>query len=108
MKETQDHTLRMIRPGASCRDIIAAHDDFMRARGLPEEQRLCCHGQGYALVERPLVRADETMTLSANINLAVHPGYESGSLFAVICDYYLIEAAGPSRCLHRTPKQVFE
>ncbi|MGP0093205.1 MAG: M24 family metallopeptidase [Xanthobacteraceae bacterium] len=108
MKEAQAHTLSLIKPAAACRDIAAAHDDFMRACGLPPERRLYCHGQGYDLVERPLVRADETMTLEENMNLAVHPGYETDSLFAVICDNYLVGATGPSDCLHKTAKQVFE
>jgi Xaa-Pro aminopeptidase len=108
VKEAQAHTLKMIKPGASCREIADAHDDFMQARGLPKELRLYCHGQGYDLVERPLVRADETMTLAENMNLAVHPGYETASLFAVICDNYLVTATGVSECLHKTPKQVFE
>jgi Xaa-Pro aminopeptidase len=60
------------------------------------------------MVERPLIRRDETMTLEAGMCLAVHPGYETPSLFAVICDNYLMEASGPSECLHRTPKKVFE
>jgi Xaa-Pro aminopeptidase len=108
VKEAQDHTLKMIKPGASCRDIAQAHDDFMQARGLPKELRLYCHGQGYDLVERPLVRADETMALAENMNLAVHPGYETETLFAVICDNYLVQAGGASECLHKTPKQIFE
>src|SRR5439155_16175833 len=101
VKEAQSQTLRLIKPGASCRDIAEAHDTFMRARGLPPELRLYCHGQGYDLVERPLVRTDETMPLAENMNLAVHPGYETGTLFAVICDNYLVEAGGPSECLHK-------
>jgi Xaa-Pro aminopeptidase len=108
MKEAQDHTLSLIKPGALCRDIAAGHDEFMRRKGLPPELRLYCHGQGYDLVERPLVRADETMTLAENMNLAVHPGYETDSVWAVICDNYLVEANGPSECLHRTEKKVFE
>jgi Xaa-Pro aminopeptidase len=108
VKEAQAHTLKMIRPGASCRDIAHAHDEFMQARGFSKELRLYCHGQGYDLVERPLVRADETMALAENMNLAIHPGYETDTLFAVICDNYLVEANGASECLHRTPKQVFE
>ena len=108
VKEAQAHTLKLIRPGAAPRDIAAAHDAFMRARGLPEELRLYCHGQGYDLVERPLVRADETMRLEENMNLAVHPGYETNSIFAVICDNYLVGADGPGECLHKTPKQIFE
>jgi Xaa-Pro aminopeptidase len=108
MKAAQHHTLSLIKPGTSCCDIAAAHDEYMRSRNLPPELRLYCHGQGYDLVERPLVRSDETMTLAAGMNLAVHPGYETDALFAVICDNYLVEANGPSECLHLTEKKVFE
>jgi Xaa-Pro aminopeptidase len=108
MKAAQDHTLSLIKPGASCRDIAAAHDDYMRAHAYPPELRLYCHGQGYDLVERPLIRADETMTLAVGMNLAVHPGYETDAIFAVICDNYLVESTGPSECLHKTEKKIFE
>jgi Xaa-Pro aminopeptidase len=108
MKEAQAHTLRLLKPGASCAEIAASHDEYMRARGLPAELRLYCHGQGYDLVERPLVRADETMAIEEHMNFAVHPGYETPSIFAVICDNYFIEAGGPGRCLHQTAKQIFE
>jgi Xaa-Pro aminopeptidase len=108
MKEAQVHTLRLLKPGASCAEVAARHDDYMRARGLPAELRLYAHGQGYDLVERPLIRADETMRVEEHMNLAVHPGYETPSIFAVICDNYFIEAGGPGACLHKTPKQVFE
>ena len=108
MKAAQDHTLSLIRPGASCRDIAAAHDDYMRSHNFPPELRLYCHGQGYDLVERPLVRSDETMKLAAGMNLAVHPGYETEAMFAVICDNYLVEADGPGEYLHGTEKKIFE
>jgi len=108
MKEAQAHTLRLLKPGASCADIAQSHDDYMRSRNLPPELRLYCHGQGYDLVERPLIRCDETMTVEQHMNLAVHPGYETPSIFAVICDNYLIESGSPGDCLHKTPKQVFE
>ena len=29
-------------------------------------------------------------------------------MFAVICDNYLVEANGPSECLHKTEKKIFE
>jgi Xaa-Pro aminopeptidase len=108
MKAAQDFTLSLIKPGASCAAIAAAHDDYMKSHGFPPELRLYCHGQGYDLVERPLVRCDETMTLAEGMNLAVHPGYDSESMFAVICDNYLVEANGPSACLHKTEKKIFE
>ena len=108
MKEAQTHTLSLIKPGVDCAEIAAAHDQFMRSRGLPIEARLYAHGQGYDMVERPLIREDETMRLEAGMNLAVHPGYESVSQWAVICDNYLVETAGVSDCLHRTEKKIFE
>jgi Xaa-Pro aminopeptidase len=80
----------------------------MEKRGLPPELRLYAHGQGYNMVERPLIRSDETMAIEAGMNLAVHPGFETPSIFAVICDNYLVEDDGPSACLHATPKRIFE
>jgi Xaa-Pro aminopeptidase len=108
MREAQAETLRLMKPGASCADIAARHDDYMRRHGFPAELRLYAHGQGYDLVERPLIRADETMHIETDMNFAVHPTYETASIFAVICDNYLIGRDGPGECLHKTPKQIFE
>ncbi len=108
VREAQDHTLGLIKPGAACRDIHAAHNDYMTARGLPPELRLYAHSQGYDMVERPLIRSDETMALDVGMCLAVHPSYQTASIFAVICDNYMVEAGGPGECLHKTPKQIFE
>ena len=77
MKEAQAYTLQLLKPGASCAEIADCHDAHMRSRGLPPELRLYAHGQGYDLVERPLIRADESMTIEKDMNVAVHPGYET-------------------------------
>jgi Xaa-Pro aminopeptidase len=108
VKAAQAHTLSLIRPGADPVAIARAHDEWMQARGLPPERRLYAHGQGCEMVERPLIRDDETMPLAAGMLLAVHPGYEDGRVFAVICDNYLVTETGVSECLHRTEKKVFE
>jgi Xaa-Pro aminopeptidase len=80
----------------------------MKARGLPPETRLYAHGQGYDMVERPLIRRDDDMKIAEGMNLAVHPGYETPEFFAVICDNYIIGPDGPGACLHRTEKKLFE
>ncbi|MFW2543743.1 M24 family metallopeptidase [Primorskyibacter sp. 2E107] len=108
VKAAQDHTLRQIRPGAAPADIAHRHDVWMQARGLPPETRLYAHGQGCEMVERPLIRHDETMPLAEDMLLAVHPGYDEGNVFAVICDNYLVTKTGVSACLHRTEKKIFE
>ncbi|WP_370209001.1 M24 family metallopeptidase [Pararhodobacter marinus] len=108
MKEAQDHTLSLMKPGARPAEIAGAHDDWMQAHGLPPETRLYAHGQGCEMVERPLIRRDETMPLAEGMCLAVHPGFDDGRVFAVICDNYLIGAQGASDCLHATEKKIFE
>jgi Xaa-Pro aminopeptidase len=80
----------------------------MENNDLPPETRLYAHGQGYDMVERPLIRQDDDMVLQQGMCLAVHPGYETPALFAVICDNYMIEENGPGECLHRTEKRIFE
>ena len=97
-----------LKPGTACKDVWDAFNDFMRKNGRPVEARLYCHGQGYDMVERPMLRADETMTIEANMNFAVHPGYETPSMWTTICDNYMVEDNGVGECLHKTEKKVFE
>jgi len=106
--EAQRHALSLLRPGAQCAQVAAQLDDYLRAQGLGEERRLSAHGMGYDMVERPLVRADETLPLEEHMSMVCHPGLATQRLFVHNTDNYLIEADGPSGCLHRTPKQLFE
>lgn len=108
VKAAQDHTLSLMKPGAKPAEIAASHDQWMQDRGLPPETRLYAHGQGCEMVERPLIRRDETMPLAEGMLLAVHPGYDDGRVFAVICDNYMVERNGVGACLHKTEKKIFE
>jgi Xaa-Pro aminopeptidase len=108
VKEAQQQTLRKFKPGASCREISLAHNEFMKQKGVPPESRVYSHSQGYDLIERPLIRSDETMNLEKGMNMSVHPAYATNSMFAHICDNYLVEEDGVSECLHQTPKKIFE
>ena len=108
VKEAQAHTLRKFKPGASCREISLAHDEFMKQKGVPPESRVYSHSQGYDLIERPLIRSDETMSLEKGMNMSVHPAYATSSMFMHICDNYIVGENGASECLHKTPKQIFE
>jgi Xaa-Pro aminopeptidase len=108
VKAAQDHSLSIMKPGMPVRDVFASHNAYMTRNGMPAETRLYAHGQGYDMVERPLIRQDDDMTLQQGMCLAVHPGYETQALFAVICDNYMIEANGPGDCLHKTEKRLFE
>ena len=106
--EARKFNLGLLKPGTPCADIFAAYNDFMRRNGRPEERRLHCHGQGYDLVERPLIRSDEPMTIAQDMNIVVHPTYMRGHVLSWVCDNYLVEASGPSERLHRFPEAITE
>ena len=101
-------TLGMLKPGASPRDLWDAYNAFMRENGRPEEKRLHCHSQGYDMVERPLVRHDETMPIGANMVLSCHPTYATERTYSWICDNYLVGESGVTERLHRSPERIFE
>ena len=106
--EARRHTLDRLKPGTSSAEIWAAHNDFMRANGRPEEARLYCHGQGYDMVERPLVRFDEPMAIAEHMNIVCHPGFVQDNQMSWVCDNYLITADGPSDRLHKYPEEIIE
>jgi len=106
--EARKFTLNLLKPGASCKEIWNSYNGFLRKHGKPEEERLYCHGQGYDLVERPLVRRDEPMIIRKNMNITCHPTYVTEHLFNTICDNYLIGDNGVAEHLHQYPEKIVE
>src|SRR5262245_46249307 len=106
--DAQKHTVKNLKIGARPAEIYASHNDYMKSRGAPPEMRLFGHSQGYDLVERPLLRSDETMPLAANMNMAVHPGFFKPTNFAFICDNFLIKEDGTVEHLHKSGQKIWE
>jgi Xaa-Pro aminopeptidase len=106
--DAQKHTVKNLKIGAKPAEIYASHNEYMKSCGAPPELRLYGHSQGYDLVERPLLRDDETMPLAANMNMAVHPGFFKPSNFAFICDNFLIKPDGSVEHLHKTEQKIWE
>ncbi len=106
--EAQKFVLDLLRPGASCKELFESYNAFMRRNGRPEEKRLHCHGQGYDMVERPLIRFDETMPIQQNMNIVVHPTYVTARTFSWVCDNFLIGENGVAEKLHKFPQKIFE
>ena len=104
----QRYALSLLKPGAACADIFAQHNAWLRQQGLSEERRISIHGMGYDMVERPLIRNDETMAIEEHMAIVVHPGILNERMFVHNTELYLIEREGPGECLHRTPRQIFE
>lgn len=106
--EAQKFTLNLLKPGASCKEIWDAYNRFMSENGRPEEKRVHCHGQGYDMVERPLVRFDEPMPIQKNIVVALHPTYVTARTYSWVCDDFLIGENGVVERLHKFPQKIFE
>lgn len=108
MIKAQSFTAERLVPGASSPQIFAEYNDYMTANGWPRESRIHCHGQGYDVVERPIVRNDETMAIQANMNIGIHPSVVTDRMFVTICDNFLVREQGPAERLHRSPQKIFE
>ncbi|MGH7090739.1 MAG: M24 family metallopeptidase [Stellaceae bacterium] len=106
--EAQEWTARQLRPGAKAQEIFAEYQTYMRGRNLPEEARLHCHGQGYDVVERPLIRHDEEMTIAPGMNIGIHPSWATPRYFMTVCDNFLVGDGGTVERLHRTPREIVE
>jgi Xaa-Pro aminopeptidase len=104
--EAQQVSLRMLKPGADCKEIWDANNAFLEHKGYFTERRLYAHGQGYDLVERPLIRYDEPMKITSGMNLTVHPGAVNANVWASVTDNYVVTANGVTPCLHKTPKEI--
>jgi len=106
--ESRRLTLDLLKPGTPAKEIWERFNEFMRRNGRPEETRLYCHGQGYDLVERPLIRHDEPMTIEKDMNIVVHPTYIHKGMLSWVCDNYLIGSNCPGERLHRFPETIVE
>jgi len=106
--EAQKFTLDRMRPGVKCSEIFAEYNAFMRKNKRPEEKRLHSHGQGYDMVERPLIRHDETMTIQKDVNMVCHPTYVTERTYSWCCDNFLIGDSGVAEKLHKFPQKIVE
>ena len=108
VKEAQEATVARFVPGARCREIADAHDAFLKRAGFGPELRLYAHGQGYDMVERPLIRKDEEMVLDAGMFMACHPAIATPEMFVFLCDNFIVSEQGKAERVHATPQQLFE
>jgi len=62
------------------------------------------------MVERPMLRDMEPMSLRADSNIAVHlstfRAVDGGEVFAMPVDNYLVKASGPPERLHTFPEEI--
>jgi Xaa-Pro aminopeptidase len=104
--EAQKLSLSLLKPGTDPKKVWDANNTFLEKKGYFPERRLHAHGQGYDLVERPLIRYDEPMQIQAGMNMTVHPTVVSETVWVGVADNYIVTETGVGPCLHKTPKEI--
>lgn len=105
--EVQKLTASMLKPGTPGPEIWEAANKFRRENGRNEERRLYCHGQGYGLIEPPMVRYDDPMKIQKGMNITIHPNTSKDGFTGHIWDNFIVGDDGVER-IHKFPQELIE
>ena len=94
VKEARNILAANLKPGVVPGIALEASDAFLKSKGCPPEARVAGHGQGLDLVERPVVRPEETAKLQAGMVISLHPTAKTKYAAACIADTYVIGNSG--------------
>ena len=105
--EMQDYLASLVVPGAISSEVYEKYSARLVENGFPPEKRICCHGQGYDVIELPLVRPEVDAPLKENSFIAIHPSmYDpTRSTGCFVCDNYVITKDG-AKIMSRTPREI--
>lgn len=106
--EARNFVLEQMKPGVAAAEVFARYSDFMRRNGRPEERRLFAHNQGCDMVERPLIRQDESMSIAKGMNFAIHPTYYHDGVMSWICDNFIFGQNDRLERIHTFPEIITE
>ena len=104
----QEFCIGLLKQGGRPAEMWDAYNAFMRSQGRPEEKRVHFHGQGYDMVERPLIRFDETLPVAPGMYFALHPAFSTERTYSWACDNFLLRADGEVERLHAVARELFE
>lgn len=93
----QDHLAAMCKPGVKASALFVECNDWLKKNGFGPEIRLCGHGQGYGLVERPYFDADDDMLLKENMYICIHPTVSKNGASVCPSDNYVVTKDGAKR-----------
>ena len=82
------------KPGLLPGVAVKACDKFLKSKGCPPENRVCGHGQGLDLVERPVFLKDEVCKLEAGMIVCLHPTAKTKHAAVCLSDTYVVTESG--------------
>ncbi len=93
-KEAREILIANLKPGLLPAVALKASDEFLMSKGCPPETRVVGHGQGLDLVERPVIRPEETAKLEVGMVLSAHPVAKTKRGACSLSDTYVIADKG--------------
>ena len=94
-RDLQHWSASMLKPGVHANTILKKYNARLKEMGIPPEERLYIHGQGYDLVEMPGFGEEDETILEAGMFISIHPAIDvPGGTHAYVCEDYLITETG--------------
>lgn len=94
VKEARALMAADLKAGSRPQVALEKSNEFLKSKGSPPEMRVAGHGQGLDLVERPVVRPEETCELQSGMVISLHPTSHVKKVFASIADTYVVDSGG--------------
>lgn len=104
--QAQKMNVERLKPGADPKDLWHMTNNFLTENGYAPNLRIYAHGQGLSLVERPLLRYNETWKIKAGMNITIHPRTISKTVWATVCENWMVGEDGAGECLHKSPQEI--
>jgi len=104
--QCQKMNVERLKPGADPKELWDMTNAFLTKNGYAPNLRIYAHGQGLSLVERPLIRYNETWKIKEGMNITLHPRTISKTAWATVCENWLVGKDGAGPCLHKSPQEI--
>jgi len=103
--EVRDALAARMVPGADPAVLKEFVNGLYVEKGYFREKRFGTHGQGYDIVDRPVLEHGETIMLEENMYFALHSSCVNDQISGIICENYLVAEGGAIR-MSRLPAQI--
>jgi Xaa-Pro aminopeptidase len=94
VREARAIMAKNCKPGLLPGVAVKACDKFLKSKGCPPENRVCGHGQGLDLVERPVFLNDEVCKLEEGMIVCLHPTAKTKHAAVCLSDTYVVTESG--------------
>lgn len=104
--EVQTMVAKAAKPGVTGAELNKIYDDYVTTKGIVPNGRFVGHGQGYDMMEAPVICPQEDMEMREGMFLAIHPELVRNGQFCICCDNFRITPEGAKR-VTVTDQEIF-